>query len=93
MVATLLGAVAASGMQFSTAAFTATSAAPLTVTAANDWTPPTVAMTDPGSPLSGVAGHGDARAARCRGPRRRWWPASTVAVLTTVVVTTDEIAE
>ncbi len=54
VVAMLLGAVAASGVQFSTAAYTATSAAPVTVTAANDWTPPTVAMTDPGSPLSGT---------------------------------------
>ena len=54
VVATLLGAVAASGVQFSTAAYTATSTAPVTVTAANDWTPPTVAMTDPGSPLSGT---------------------------------------
>ena len=53
-VAMLLGAVAVSGMQFSTAAYTATSAAPVTVTAANDWTPPTVTMTDPGSPLSGT---------------------------------------
>jgi hypothetical protein len=53
-VATLLGAVATSGVQFSTAVYTATSAAPVTVTAANDWTPPTVAMTDPGSPLSGT---------------------------------------
>src|SRR6478735_1279891 len=54
VVATLLGAVAVTGTQFSTAAYTATSAAPVSVTAANDWTPPTVAMTDPGSPLSGT---------------------------------------
>ncbi len=54
VVATLLGAVAAGGVQFSTAAYTATSTAPVTVMAANDWTPPTVAMTDPGSPLSGT---------------------------------------
>jgi len=54
VAALLLGAVAAGGVQFSTAAYTATSAAPVTVTAANDWTPPTVAMTDPGSPLSGT---------------------------------------
>src|SRR6187200_494475 len=54
VAATLLGAVAVTGTQFSTAAYTATSAAPVTVTAANDWTPPTVAMTDPGSPLSGT---------------------------------------
>src|SRR5690349_7037497 len=54
VAALLLGAVAAGGTQFSTAAYTATSAAPVTVTAANDWTPPTVAMTNPGSPLSGT---------------------------------------
>ena len=54
VVAMLLGAVAASGVHFSSAAYTATSAAPATVTAADDWTPPTVAMTDPGSPLSGT---------------------------------------
>ena len=40
-IATLLGAAATSGVQFSTAAYTATSAAPVAVIAANDWTPPT----------------------------------------------------
>ncbi|MET1060623.1 MAG: hypothetical protein ABWX84_13580, partial [Nocardioides sp.] len=53
-IALLLGASAINGMQFSAASFTAASTAPAAVSAADHWTPPTVAMTDPGPPLSGT---------------------------------------
>jgi hypothetical protein len=54
LVAALLAVAAGTGTQFSSASFTSTSARPVAVSAANDWTPPTVALTDPGSPLSGT---------------------------------------
>jgi hypothetical protein len=54
LAALLLGYAAVSGTQFSSATYTSTSARPVQVTASQDWTPPTVAMTDPGSPLSGT---------------------------------------
>ena len=40
---------------FSTAAYTSASTNTATITAASDWTPPTVTMANPGSPLKGTA--------------------------------------
>ncbi|KRF32794.1 Ig-like domain-containing protein [Yonghaparkia sp. Soil809] len=51
----LVGAAVLGAPAFSTAAFTAsTSNAASTVSAAADWTPPTVAIADPGSPVKGT---------------------------------------
>lgn len=53
--ALLVGAAVLGAPAFSTAAFTArTSNAASTVSAAADWTPPTVAIADPGSPVTGT---------------------------------------
>jgi hypothetical protein len=56
LVATLvLGAVAhATPTGFSTAAFTSSTTNAATISAAADWTPPTVAVVDPGSTVKGV---------------------------------------
>lgn len=51
----LLAAVVVGAPTFSSASFTARTTNPgSSVSAAADWTPPTVAMTDPGSPVSGT---------------------------------------
>ena len=53
--ALLLGSSALLGMQFSGASWTDTSDTGVNVAAATDWTPPTVAMTDPGAGVTGTA--------------------------------------
>jgi hypothetical protein len=52
----VLGAllVVAQAVGFTTAAFTSASGSQVAISAAPDWTPPTVAMTSPGSPIKGA---------------------------------------
>ena len=92
LVAALLAAVATSGLQFSSATFTSTSGRPVVVTAANDWTPPTVTLTDPGSPLTGTvtvaATAADARSAIASVVIQR----STAGSSTWTTICTDTVA-
>ena len=52
--ALLLGVSGLVGVEFSSAEFSDTSQTPVQVTAAPDWTPPTVAVVDPGYAVSGT---------------------------------------